>query len=76
MVKAELKHISPNDSLDWEKFKQYRSPDPLNDFGWFTLSFTLFRGRTAPRNRLLRREPQSVPEQAQLLFVAIGRNRS
>lgn len=36
-MRAVLKGISPNDFLSWEEFRRYSSPDPWDDFGWFTL---------------------------------------
>ena len=36
-MRAQLRFIESNDTLDWETFAARESPDPWNDCGWFTL---------------------------------------
>jgi hypothetical protein len=42
-MRAELRHISPNDFLDWECFAAAERAEPWDDFGWFSLSIGLER---------------------------------
>ena len=35
-MKAQLRYIEPNDTLDWETFAARESADPWDDWGWFT----------------------------------------
>jgi hypothetical protein len=37
-MRAELRHISPNDFPDWECFKSAKRSEPWDDFGWFSLN--------------------------------------
>jgi hypothetical protein len=41
MVQTEVQHICPNDFDDWSAFERYDSPDPYDDFSWFTLTIGL-----------------------------------
>lgn len=36
-IKAKLRYIESNDTLDWETFAERESSDPWNDIGWFTV---------------------------------------
>ncbi|MEO0530935.1 MAG: Imm8 family immunity protein [Planctomycetota bacterium] len=36
-MRAKLRFIESNDTLDWETFADRESLDPLNDWGWFTV---------------------------------------
>jgi hypothetical protein len=36
-MEAQLRFIESNDTLDWETFAERESPDPWNDWGWFTV---------------------------------------
>ncbi|MEO0587692.1 MAG: Imm8 family immunity protein [Planctomycetota bacterium] len=36
-MRAQLRYIESNDTLDWETFATQESSDPWDDFGWFTL---------------------------------------
>ena len=38
MVRAELRHISPNDYESWEVFASTEHPEYWDEFGWFVLS--------------------------------------
>lgn len=38
MIRAELRHISPNDYDSWEAFAAAEHPEPWDEFGWFVLS--------------------------------------
>ena len=35
-MRAHLRFIESNDTLDWQTFASQESPDPWDDFGWFT----------------------------------------
>ena len=37
MIRAELRHISPNDYQNWEEFAAVEHPQPWDEFGWFIL---------------------------------------
>jgi hypothetical protein len=37
MMRAELRHISPNDYRNWEAFASAERPEPWDDFGWFVV---------------------------------------
>ncbi|MBY0521900.1 MAG: immunity 8 family protein [Gemmataceae bacterium] len=36
-MRAELRHIDPNDCAGWDAFASEHRPDPGDGFGWFTL---------------------------------------
>ncbi len=36
-MKAQLRFIESNDTLDWQAFAARESPDPWDDWGWFTV---------------------------------------
>src|SRR5260370_1418527 len=57
---AELKHISPNDFLDWEAFAAAERPEPWDDFGWFTLSIGHEGGEGADLFQVLVYTPATV----------------
>ncbi|TWU14591.1 hypothetical protein CA54_34600 [Symmachiella macrocystis] len=38
IVEVEVQQIDLNGFLDWEEFSLYKSPDPYDDFAWFTLT--------------------------------------
>jgi Immunity protein 8 len=36
-MRAELRHISPNEFPDWQSFASAAHPEPWDEFGWFVL---------------------------------------
>ena len=36
-MRAQLRFIESNDTLDWDTFAERETPEPWNDWGWFTL---------------------------------------
>ena len=41
MVRPALRHISPNDYLNWEAFATADHSEPWDEFGWFVLDIGL-----------------------------------
>jgi hypothetical protein len=41
MLRAELRHIRPNDYVSWDAFAFSQRSEPWNDFGWFELDIGL-----------------------------------
>jgi hypothetical protein len=41
MLRAELRHISPNDYDSWESFAAAEHPEPWDEFAWFVLDIGL-----------------------------------
>jgi hypothetical protein len=41
MLRAELRHISPNAYPDWDAFASSERREPWDDFGWFELNIGL-----------------------------------
>src|SRR5438067_13882698 len=41
MMRAELRHISPNDYASWEAFAAAEHSEPWDEFGWFVLDIGL-----------------------------------
>lgn len=44
MIQAAVQSICPNDFDGWAEFELYDSPDPYDDFSWFTLTIGLAGG--------------------------------
>ncbi len=37
-MQAEIHHLESNDHVDWDDFVRYQSPDPYDDYGWFSVT--------------------------------------
>jgi len=59
-MRAELKHIDPNDYPGWDAFASSERPEPWDDFGWFTLYIGRDGGVGADMFQVLLSTPAAV----------------
>lgn len=60
-IRAEVQTICPNDFDGWLEFEKYESPDPYDDFSWFTLMISLVGEKASNNFQVCVATPLAVP---------------
>jgi hypothetical protein len=60
-VQAEVQSICPNDFDGWQGFLEYKSPDPYDDFSWFTLTIGLVGEEASNNFQVCVATPRAIP---------------